>query len=486
MIVLGMLGYVLLQFVIGVWVSRRISSEADYILAGRTLGPLLVAFSVFATWFGAEAIVATSGEVYDRGLVGATVDPVAYAGAVVISGLVFASVLWRKGLTTFADMFRERYSRRVETVVVVVLLPGSIFWAAAQIRAFGGVLSSSSGINLTTTIVFAAILVAAYSVVGGLLADAVTDFLQGLVVIVGLIVLAIIVAANTGGIAPVLSNAEPERLNLFAATDESPLRKIEQIVIAICGSLVAVELISRFLGARSASVARTGTVAGGLMYLAVGLIPVFLGLAAAHLFKVNPEFKATFSQSEQVVSALAQHFLPQWNYVVFAGALISAILSTVHSALHAPASQVSHNIVAKLLPRLDAKGRLLAVRLTVVALSIVAFVLALTSERIKDLVEIASAFGSAGVFVAAVFGIFTSIGGPASGLGSIVVGVAVWAAGRFALNWKAPYIAALLCSTIAYLAIAVSQTYMQRARARQSRAATPIQTPVNYRPTSRP
>src|SRR5262249_27114914 len=162
MIVLGMLGYVLLQFIVGIWVSRRISSEADYILAGRTLGPLLVAFSVFATWFGAEAIVATSGEVYDRGLVGATVDRVAYAAAVVISGLVFASVLWRKGLTTFADMFRERYSRQVETVVVVVLLPGSIFWAAAQIRAFGGVLSTSSGINLTTTIVFAAILVAAY------------------------------------------------------------------------------------------------------------------------------------------------------------------------------------------------------------------------------------------------------------------------------------------------------------------------------------
>src|SRR5262249_40867218 len=134
MIVLGMLGYVLLQFIVGFWVSRRISSEADYILAGRTLGPLLVAFSVFATWFGAEAIVATSGEVYDRGLVGATVDPVAYAAAVVISGLVLASVLWRKGLTTFADMFRERYSRQVVAVVLGVLLPGPVFLAAPQLR----------------------------------------------------------------------------------------------------------------------------------------------------------------------------------------------------------------------------------------------------------------------------------------------------------------------------------------------------------------
>jgi Na+/proline symporter len=110
MILLGMPVYVLLQFAVGVWVSRRIRTEADYILAGRTLGPLLVAFSVFATWFGAEAIVATSGEVYDRGLVGAAIDPVAYGAAVVISGVVLASVLWRKGLTTFADLFRERCS----------------------------------------------------------------------------------------------------------------------------------------------------------------------------------------------------------------------------------------------------------------------------------------------------------------------------------------------------------------------------------------
>ena len=80
--------------------SRRITTDADYILAGRTLGPTLVAFSVFATWFGAEAIVATSGEVYKQGLGGALVDPFGYAIAVVLAGLVFASVLWRHGLTT--------------------------------------------------------------------------------------------------------------------------------------------------------------------------------------------------------------------------------------------------------------------------------------------------------------------------------------------------------------------------------------------------
>jgi SSS family transporter len=458
MLVAGMLCYVAVQFAIGVWVSRRMASEADYILAGRSLGPFLVAFSVFATWFGAEAIVATSGEVYEKGLTGATVDPFAYAAAVILSGLFIAGTLWRRGLTTFADLFRQRFSRRVETLVVLILLPGSIFWAAAQIRAFGGVLSASSGASLTAMIVLAAVLVGAYSAVGGLLADAVTDFLQGSIVIIGLIVLAFAVAAACGGFGAVFEATNPERLTLFGPTDESSLKRYEQIAVAIGGSLVAVELISRYLGARSASVARNGTLAGGVMYLAIGMIPIFLGLAAALLAARQPALKDALTSSEQVVPALAQFALPSWGYILFSGALVSAILSTVHSALHAPAAQVSHNIITQLRPDLDPAGRLTSVRMTVLALSVVASVLALSADRIKDLVEIGSAFGSAGVLVAALFGMFSTIGGARSALASIVTGTAIWALGRFALDWTAPYIAAVCLSTVAYLAVAQLET----------------------------
>ena len=78
-----------------------------------------------------------------------------------------------RGLTTYADLFRQRYSRGVERLVVIVLLPGSVIWAAAQIRAFGQVLAANSSLRLGLAIALAAVLVAAYSVVGGLLADAV-------------------------------------------------------------------------------------------------------------------------------------------------------------------------------------------------------------------------------------------------------------------------------------------------------------------------
>jgi Na+/proline symporter len=267
MVVVGMLGYVLAQFAVGVYVSRRIKSEQDYILAGRSLGPMLVAFSVFATWFGAEAIVATSSEVYEKGLAGGLVDPFAYASAVVLSGVLIAGVLWRRGLTTFADLFRVRYSPTVEALVVIVLLPGSIFWAAAQVRAFGQVLGQGAGLSLTLSIVIAGLLVAGYSTVGGLLADAVTDFLQGSVVIIGLLILLVVVLVHTGGIGPILASAPADKLVLGAGFAENPLVQVEQIALALCGSLVAVE----FTGIRAIDAAVSLVIALWMMSSSLGI-----------------------------------------------------------------------------------------------------------------------------------------------------------------------------------------------------------------------
>jgi Na+/proline symporter len=454
-LLLAIVGYVLVQFAIGTWVSRRMASETDYILAGRGLGAALVTFSVFATYFGAEAIVASGGAVYEKGLSGALVDPVGYAAAIIIVGIFFARALWSRGLTTFADLFRERYSPGVEKLVVIVLLPGSVIWAAAQVRAFGQIMDENSGMGLKSAILLAAVLVAAYSVVGGLLADAVTDVIQGVAVLIGLIVLGIIVAAHVGGVAAGLAQVEPQRLAVLHAT-ESLAVTIEKMAIPICGTIVAVELISRFLGARSARVAVHGTVLGGVIYLIIGMVPVFLGL-------VGPGLLPNVEESEQIVAKLAKLHLPGLLYAAFAGAITSAILSTVHSALHAPAAQISHNIVVRLIPGLTERGKLWCVRLTVMALSVVAYFLSVTSERIHDLVETASAFGSAGVFVTALFALFTRFGGPASAYASVAAGLLVWAGGKYALGLGTPYLLGLLAALVGYVGAAYLEARQQRA-----------------------
>jgi Na+/proline symporter len=442
-ILFAILGYVGLQFLIGIWVSRRMTSDTDYILAGRSLGVPLVMFSVFATFFGSEAITASAAAVYDKGLSGAVVDPLAYAAALIIVGVFFAARLRAKEVTTFADIFHNRFSPGVEKLVVLMLLPGSLFWAAAQIRVFGVVLNANAGVGLAVALLLAATVVALYSVVGGLMADAVTDTLQAVVVIVGLIILGVIIAGQGGaGFA-----AMPAERMIFRSADTSWLQLLEKIAVPVCGTIVAVELISRFLGAKTPAVAATGTMAGGGMYLLLGLIPIYLGL-------VGPTLLPDLTDTEELVPKLAEKFLPPMLHVIFVGAIISAVLSTVHATLHAPAAQISHNILLRLRPGMEPRSRLWTVRASVAALSVVAYLLAAQSESIKELVETASAFGSAGVFVTMMFALFTRYGGAASAYAAMAVGLLVWGWCKYVYDVDTPFLAAVALSTLAYVVTA--------------------------------
>jgi Na+/proline symporter len=262
-----------------------------------------------------------------------------------------------------------------------------------------------------------------------------------------LLILGAVVAVHLGGVSAGLAHVEREQLQL-ARADSGWLDTLEQLAIPVCGTIVAVELISRFLGARTAEVARLGTVVGGGLYLLIGLIPVFLGLMGPHLIGKTPD-------SEQIVPRLAEIFLPGVLYVAFVGAIISAILSAVHAALHAPASQISHNIVVRLIPHITDRGKLWSVRITVMGLSVIAYLLAVTSQRIHDLVETASAFGSAGVFVTTLFALFTRFGGPTSAYTSVAAGLLVWAGGKYALDLAAPYLLGLLAAGLGYVGVAL-------------------------------
>ena len=445
-VVWGVAGYVLLQFLIGVWISRTIFTERDYINAGRKLGLGIAAFSVFATWFGAEVIVGTAGAVYTEGLVGATIDPFGYALALIIVGVTVAMPLWSRGYVTFADFFRERYSQSVERLAIVLILPGTIIWGAAQIRAFGQVMGSVSDLPLIGGIIIATFIVIAYTVLGGLMADAITDFIQALAVIAGLIVLAAIVVMEVGGLSAALETIEPERLDYFSTEGASGLELLEQWAIPIFGTMVSVELIARVLGTNSASTARNACLIGGGIYLSVGMVPVFLGL-------IGPGLLPGLAEPEQLIPSLAEKYLPTVLYVIFAGAVISAILSTVDSVLLSGGSIISHNLLAPLRPGMSEKSRVRLARGCVVTLGLIAFVIALRSTTIHELIETASSIGSAGLIVVTLFGLFTRLGGPGAAICALVTGAAVWVAGVFLEFTSVPYVLAITLAALTYLAV---------------------------------
>ncbi len=436
------LGYVALQLLFGFFFMRTIKTEQDYLLAGRSLGPALVMFSVFATWFGAESCIGSTGEAYSHGLAGTSVDPFGYASCVILLGVLLAVPLWKLGIITLADLFRLRYGPGVEKLAAVIMIPTSLLWAAAQVRGFGQVLAASSDLDPVFSMTIAATVVVFYTTVGGMLADTWSDFVQGIVMLLGLLLTGALVLQGGGWEA--LAQVPPERLS-FKPEGTPWLEVLETFSVPILGSLVAQELVSRVISARSPQVARNSTIAAGVMYLCVGLIPVTLGLAAVTLLPGVEE-------SEQVITLLAQKYLPQWAYVLFIGALVSAILSTVNTTLLVCGSLTAHNMILPLRPQASEREKILYNRAAVVAFGVLAFAIALTSESVYGLVELASSLGSSGLLVCVLFGLFAGgWGGRPAAYGALPGGLGVYVLADFVFEADYPFLLSLGAALAAYL-----------------------------------
>ncbi|HEV8265491.1 MAG TPA: hypothetical protein VGQ06_11105 [Gemmatimonadales bacterium] len=445
--------YLLLQFGIGVWVSRRIRTEADYLLGGRSLGYWLATFSIFATWFGAETVVGSSGTTYREGVSLASAEPFGYGLCLIIMGAVFAVPLWRRQLTTLADLFRTRYSVGVERFAAALLIPGSVLWAAAQVRAFGHVLSTTSGLTSTTAVTLAAAICIGYTAFGGLLADAMTDLIQGILLALGLIVLLVVVIVHLGGIGGTLAAiANSDRIVAPGAGTGHPsfLATLEAWAIPVCGSAVATELVSRVIATRTPQIARRSSFAAAALYLAIGAIPVFIGVVAAGM-------APGLNDPEQFLPAVARQLLPGLAYAVFAGGLISAILSTVDSTLLVASGLLSHNLLVPIFRIENERTRVLLARAGVVAFGIGAFVLALHAEGVFALVEQASAFGSAGSLVTVCFGLFTVWGGARTAMATLATGMLSYLWARVA-GMPYPFLTSLATALLVYLVGAALET----------------------------
>ena len=441
MILFGILAYVALQVLFGVYASRRVRSEEDYLLAGRRIGPTLATFTIFATWFGAETCIGAAAQAYEGGISATAAEPFGYGLCLVLMGVAFAAPLWRRKLTTLADLFRERFGVGAERLSVLLMVPTSILWAAAQIRAFGQILSAASGLEVAIAVAIAAAVVIVYTSLGGFLADALSDFVQGIILAAGLVLLAVMWTVS--GPSTDLLALPAERLAL-TARDSSLLDLLELLALPVLGSVFAQELVARVVASRSPAVARNSTLAAAGVYFLVGLIPVSLGLAAA-------SGGIELGDPEQLLVHLASSYMPPVLYLIFAGALVSAILSTVDSALLVSGSLVAHNIVLKVWPAGSERRKLAINRIAVVLSGVVAYTLTLSNASVWDLVIQSSGFGSAGIFVAIVFGLNTRFGGAASALASLVGGLAVYVWAAYIQGIDHPFVASLAGALLGYL-----------------------------------
>lgn len=442
MLLAAIAGYFLLQLAIALYAARRTRTETDYLVAGRQLAMPVAAFSLFATWFGAETLMGSSGAVAEEGLAGSRTDPFGYALCLVLMALLLAYRMRAAGFVTLGDFFKSRFSQTVERLAVLILVPTSVIWSAAQLTALSQVLAIAGGIDVGAAMIVATIVIIVYTLFGGLIGDVVTDVVQGVVIIIGLAILLGFVFAASGGLLEGLGRIEAAQLS-FVAEGESLFTRIDAWAVPILGSMVAQESLSRVFATRSAGDARRAAFLASGIYLVIGIIPVLIALVGTHL---GLELK----HADEFLPSIAEALLPTALFVVLMGALVSAILSTVDSTILGIGALVSHNLVLPLRPSLSDREKLWLTRAIVCFAGLATYAVALSGEGIYSLVELSSSLGTAGIFVSVVIGLWSRWGGPLSAGAALSAGIATNVATSFFITLEAPFVTSILVAAAAY------------------------------------
>lgn len=437
--------YVLIQIFIGLYLSRRIKSEDDFLVGGRRVSLFLVAFSLFATWFGAETCLGSSGAVYEQGLSGSRADPFGFSLCLFLMGLLLARKLREGNYLTLADYIRTRYGTLSEKLVVWVMIPSSIIWGAAQLRAFGQILSVSTSLPLNMMICLSALLVIFYTVLGGLLGDIYTDLIQGIIVVGSLLTLLVITISRTPELSGIIANMPANRWQILGV-GETLWERLDRWAVPVLGSLVVQEAISRFLAARSPREAVRACYLAGGIYFFTGAIPLFLGF-------IGPWVLPGLAERENFLVMLSHKNLPGFLSIIFLGALISAILSTVDSILLACSALLSHNFLLPLLKVKKEKSRLLITRLAVIGTGLIALSIALAGNRIYDLVLLAASFGTAGALVITLFGLYSKFNSSRAANITLLAGLILTPLFQLVLKLQAPFLLSVIACVVIYVLI---------------------------------
>ncbi|TXK52419.1 sodium:solute symporter [Pontibacter qinzhouensis] len=422
MLVFFILLYLLFTIGIGLWASRRVHNTKDFLLAGRQLPFYISTAVVFATWFGSETLLGASSEFAQHGLLGVIEDPFGAALCLVLVGLFFARKLYRLNLLTMGDYYRIRYDRVTEGVAAVFMVISYFGWIAAQMVALGIVMNQVFGISTTAGVVCGSLIVVAYTYFGGMWSVSITDFMQTIMIIAGLIF--ITYALTRQASLQEVTAQLPADFFRMTPPDRSAVTWLNYVALWITiglGSIPQQDVFQRVMSAKSERIAVLSSLSAGVLYLTVAFMPLLLALYARLLY---PEILQ--EDAQLLVPGLVMQSASLWVKVLFFGALISAIISTASGAILAPASVLSENLLRPLLRQPTDTQLLQLSRLCVLLVATISLTMALMRTNIYELVSESSALSLVSLFVPLVAGLYWRKANAAGAMLSMLLGMGIW------------------------------------------------------------
>jgi SSS family transporter len=365
------------------------------------------------------------------GLHGVVEDPFGSGFCLIFVGLFFAGKLYKMTLLTISDYFRERYGRTVEVACSIIIMVSYLGWVSAQVTALGLVfhLLSDGVVSMELGMVIGVVSILAYTLFGGMWSVAVTDFIQMIILVLGLSILAVFAADQAGGADKVVALAISQ--DMFKFWPEPNMKDIlfffASAITIMLGSIPQQDVFQRVMSANSLKAATQGPVIGGICYILFAFVPMFLVVSA---MLIMPEQAATLiaDDPQKVLPTLVMTQMPFVMQVLFFGALLSAIKSCASATLLAPSVTFTENIWRQFRPHQSDQQELRAMRVTVLVFSMVVlgYAIRMQGTSIYEMVSGAYQVPLVGAFVPLTFGLYWKRATTQGAIFALVLGLLTW------------------------------------------------------------
>lgn len=401
LIVATIVVYLMAMVFVGVYFSRKGSGEnsGEFFLGGRKLGPIVTAMSAEASDMSSYLLMGLPGLAYLCGVAEVGWTAIGLAVGTYLNWLIVARRIRRYSATlgaiTLPEFFSLRYrdeKNALSCIAALVILIFFIPYTASGFKAVGTLFNSLFGVDYHMAMIVGAVIIIAYTVMGGFMAVSTTDLIQSIFMSIALVVVVIFGIQQAGGLDTVMENARalPGYLHLTQGYDAAsgtaasfgPFPIVSTLAWGL-GYFGMPHILLRFMAIEDEEKLTTSRRIASVWVVLSMAIAVFIGIIGYSVSVAGKvPFLATSSDSETIIIQMANLMsrhgvaLALMAGVILAG-ILAATMSTADSQLLAAASSVSQDLMQGFFHvKLSTKTSMLVARLTVIAIAIVAVFLA--------------------------------------------------------------------------------------------------------------
>jgi len=322
--------------------------------------------------------------------------------------------LYGMNLLTLGDFFKVKYGQKAERLASIIMVPSYFGYIAGQLVALGLIFNVVTGLPVWEGIILCSFVVTVYTFIGGMWAISITDFIQSIVIVVGLVVLFFVLANKAGGIMTVMERVPAGQLKFFPSLNFSAVVSYFAAWSVLgLGSIPSQDVFQRVMSSGSSKIAVRSCYVAAFFYLSIALLPLFISLCVQQLYPLE-----ITGDTQLTLAKMVTVHTPMVIQILFFGSLLSSIMSTTSSSLLAPSVLLSENIIKPLYKNsLSDKMLLNLTKGSVLLMGIAATVMAIHRTNIYELVGESSIITLVTLFVPLTAGLYSR---KASSLGALL------------------------------------------------------------------